>query len=338
MKQVIKTRILADCWKKHPAYGTIPIEIHVMAALSASEYVLPEPRPWDPLRYEKRAASAAENPSPSGANLNGASEAHPHDSKGTSPASSRASTAESSTSGVSGNSSSTSIAHPSSSNDSLAIPDIEFLNKISVPNLSILDPSTPYFQTNSSSDSTSTEAPGGFKPSFSSVSVGTDPAQESDEGGCWRWRAGAIHRGHPSIIPLLEFFEDAHYYYLILPAAVPSFPPSPSFPLVQFESAALAERSSPMPPGSIGNGHANKFPSDMFDLVERFPYGLPPALIRGYLGQIADALAFLHSRGICHRDIKDENIVLAEDGRCWVIDFGSSGVVRKEGWDTFSGT
>ncbi|KAF9512627.1 hypothetical protein BS47DRAFT_1372771 [Hydnum rufescens UP504] len=167
MKQVIKSRILADCWKKHPVLGTIPIEIYVMSALSSTSYVLPSRRPWDPLRFKY-------------------------------------------------------------------------------------------------------------------------------------WEAeGAIHHGHPSIIPLLDFFEDAHYYYLILPAAKPSFPPFPS-----------------------------PFPSDLFDLVERYPMGLPASLIRSYLGQIADALAFLHARGICHRDIKDENVVL---GR-------RRGIVKKEGWDTFSGT
>lgn len=190
IKEVIKSRILADCWKKHPTHGTIPIEIYVMLAVSSASYVLPPRRPWDPARAPKD------------------------------------STIEKST----------------------------------------LEQSTP------------------------------------------PWEEGKIVTGHPNICPLIDFFEDNFYYYLILPSCLP--PPD-----------------------------AEPRPKDLFDLVEIHPQGLPPFLIRSYLGQIADAMKFLHARGIVHRDIKDENVVLSADGHhCWLIDFGSSGVVRKGGWNSFSGT
>lgn len=83
------------------------------------------------------------------------------------------------------------------------------------------------------------------------------------------WSEGKTVNGHPNICPLLDFFEDNHYYYLVLPSTTPE-------PIL----------GSPAPP------------SDLFDLVESYPNGLPPSLIRSYLGQIADALCFLHSKGI----------------------------------------
>ncbi|KAJ7925836.1 kinase-like protein [Mycena leptocephala] len=184
IKQIIKSRILADCWKKHPKYGTIPIEIYVMSSISHTTYVLPPRRPWDPARAE--------------------------------PA------------------------------DNLDSPE---------------------------------------------------------------WIEGSVVNGHPNICPLLDFFEDSHYYYLVLPSTLPE---------------QLPDQPAP--------------PSDLFDLVENYPQGLPPASIRSYLGQLADALAFLHERGIVHRDVKDENVILGPRGKCILIDFGSSGLVKRGGWDTFSGT
>ncbi|KAJ7631039.1 kinase-like protein [Roridomyces roridus] len=179
IKQIIKSRILADCWKKHPKHGTIPIEIYVMSSISQSTYVLPPRRPWDPNR-------PLENP---------------------------------------------------------------------------------------------------------------------------EWIEGSVVNGHPNICPLLDFFEDNHYYYLVLPSTLPE-----------------QHTTGPAPP------------SDLFDLVEDFPHGLPPFSVRSYLGQLADALCFLHSRGIVHRDVKDENVILGPNGKCILIDFGSSGLVKRGGWDTFSGT
>ena len=137
-------RILADCWKKHPKYGTIPIEIFVMSTISSTSYILPPRRPWDPQRFAK---SPEDDPDP--------------------------------------------------------------------------------------------------------------------------WIEGKVVKGHPNICPLLDFFEDNHYYYLVMPSTLP-------------------ERG-PDDPSTA---------SDLFDLVESYPQGLPPALVRSYVGQIADALCFLHSKGI----------------------------------------
>jgi len=81
------------------------------------------------------------------------------------------------------------------------------------------------------------------------------------------WLEGRVVKGHPNICPLLDFFEDSHYYYLVLPSRIPDLDSNPG-------------------------------PSDLFDLVENYPQGLPPGSVRSYLGQIADALCFLHSRGI----------------------------------------
>ncbi|EPQ60776.1 kinase-like protein [Gloeophyllum trabeum ATCC 11539] len=206
IKQVFKSRILADCWKKHPQFGTIPIEIYVMNAISSTSYVLPPRRPWDPARLETGSEKASEQ------------------------------------------------------------------------------------QCCSTNGSTGADS----EPDFAVLS---------------EWVEGKVVKGHPNIGPLWDFFEDDNYYYLVMPCLVPA--PNPAEP-------------SP--------------PSDLFDLVETYPHGLPPSSVRTYLGQIADALAFLHSKGIVHRDVKDENVVLGPHGRCILIDFGSSGLVKRGGWDTFSGT
>ena len=60
---------------------------------------------------------------------------------------------------------------------------------------------------------------------------------------------------------------------------------------------------------------------DLFDAIE---LGLSEGKVRLYLGQIAKALEYMHSKKLVHRDIKPENIVLGdlEGSLVKLIDFG----------------
>jgi protein-serine/threonine kinase len=104
--------------------------------------------------------------------------------------------------------------------------------------------------------------------SWDPLRVSVAPSQDVSTADDY-WEDGKEVKGHPNICTLLDFFEDANYYYLVMPSSTRE--PTPEDP-------------SP--------------PSDLFDLVERYPNGLPPSDIRTYLGQIADALSFLHMKGI----------------------------------------
>ena len=113
-------------------------------------------------------------------------------------------------------------------------------------------------------------------------------------------RAGRV-TGHPYICKVLDFFEDDEYYYLVMPC--------------------------------FGDGH------DLFDYVESSPFGLHPSEVRNFLGQLAEALSFMHANGVVHRDVKDENVILDAHGFSQLIDFGSAARLRPgRQFDTFNGT
>jgi serine/threonine protein kinase len=70
------------------------------------------------------------------------------------------------------------------------------------------------------------------------------------------------------------------------------------------------------------------------DLLERKP--LPLDQIRKMICQVGDALAYAHTRGLVHRDVKPTNILIDEIGNCLLTDFGIAKIV--EGTTQFTQT
>jgi serine/threonine protein kinase/tetratricopeptide (TPR) repeat protein len=78
------------------------------------------------------------------------------------------------------------------------------------------------------------------------------------------------------------------------------------------------------------------------DLKARIHEGMMPKMALSLTRQVASALAFAHSKGYVHRDVKPENVIFRHDGTALLTDFGiakaSDGAARMTATGAIIGT
>ncbi|MDP2437214.1 MAG: protein kinase [archaeon] len=60
----------------------------------------------------------------------------------------------------------------------------------------------------------------------------------------------------------------------------------------------------------------------LLDVIKKFGGSVPETLLRSYVAQMLSGLAYLHQKGVVHRDIKAANLLITKAGQVKMADFG----------------
>jgi len=125
-----------------------------------------------------------------------------------------------------------------------------------------------------------------------------------------------------NIVRLIDVCEDPNYIYVITEFCQGG----DLFSFVHNSHPVYKKKTISSPPVQTDNNKMDVEPevnSDAMD-VERFPEENQRwfDIIRGLYRQLAQCIAWMHSKRYCHRDLSLENVLLTKDGTVKVIDFG----------------
>ncbi|ORY33776.1 kinase-like domain-containing protein [Naematelia encephala] len=149
---------------------------------------------------------------------------------------------------------------------------------------------------------------------------------------------------HPGIIRFLALFEDDQFFYLVQEihgrpwsqnaalgcevAQATSVPTLLQQHFLNPFSASPINHAMTLPgPLFERPGMARRASYDLFEAVEHRTFDEDQA--RHIFRQLVSAVQYMHARGMYHRDLKDENIVMDEHLVVKIIDFGSAVIENR---------